>query len=67
MVVGEALPDCCGADRGVCVDHRVDAGVQAIQGCWLAVDLLARWRLSGGEGLDDGAAADAALALDRPL
>jgi hypothetical protein len=24
VVVGETLPDCGGADRGVCVDHRVD-------------------------------------------
>jgi hypothetical protein len=67
VIVGEALPDHGGANRGVCVDHRVDVAVQTVQGRWLAVDLLACWRLGGGEGLDDGAAADVMLALDRPL
>jgi hypothetical protein len=48
VVIGEALPDRGGADGGVLVDHRVDVGVQAVQGRWLAVDLLPFWRLGGG-------------------
>ena len=30
MVVGEALPDRAGGERGVCLDHRVDVAVQAV-------------------------------------
>jgi hypothetical protein len=30
VVVGEAPPDGGGGDGGVCVDHRVDVGVQAL-------------------------------------
>jgi hypothetical protein len=67
VVVGEALPDRGGAGRGVCLDHRVDVAVQAVQCCGLAVDFLARWWFGGGEGLDDGAVADVVLALDSPL
>jgi hypothetical protein len=67
VVVGETLPDRRGADRGVRVDHRVDAVVQPVEGCRLAVDLLPFGRVGGGECLDDGAAADVMVALDRPL
>jgi hypothetical protein len=38
VVVGEALPDGGGADRGVLVDHRVDDGVEAVQGCRFPMD-----------------------------
>jgi hypothetical protein len=33
VVVGEALPDRGGADGRGFADHRVDVGVQAVQGC----------------------------------
>jgi len=36
VIVGEVLPDRGGADAGVCLDHRVDDGVQAVHGRWLA-------------------------------
>src|ERR1035438_9491961 len=67
VLVGEALPDGGGGDVGVCLDHRVDVAVQAVQGCGLAVDLLPFGRVCGCECPDDGAAADVVLALDRPL
>jgi hypothetical protein len=66
VLVGEALPDRRDGDLGVRFDHRVDVTVQTVQGGGFAVGLLARWRVGGGKGLDDSAAADVVLALDRP-
>jgi Class II Aldolase and Adducin N-terminal domain len=48
------------------LDHRVDAVVQAFQGCRLAVDFLPCGRVRRVQGLDDSSAADVVLALDHP-
>jgi hypothetical protein len=43
VVVGEALPDRGGADAGVCLDHRVDAVVQAFRAAGSRWVLLRRF------------------------
>jgi hypothetical protein len=52
---------------GLGFQHRVDVVVQAVERRGLAVDLLPIRRVGRGECLDDGAAADVLLPLDRPL
>jgi hypothetical protein len=42
VVVGEVLPDFGDAGAGACLDHRVDAGMEAVQGCRVALELLPR-------------------------
>jgi hypothetical protein len=66
MLVGDLLPDHRSGDPRVRLEHRVDVAVQSVQGSGLAVDLLPFGRFCRGECLDDGAAADVVLALDRP-
>jgi hypothetical protein len=57
VLVGELLPDRRRGDRWVCLEHRVDVSVQAVQGSGLAVDLFR----SGGS-----AEASALMMVRRP-
>jgi hypothetical protein len=57
VVVGEVLPDLGDAGAGVCLGHRVDAGVQAVQDCRVT------WNLFRGGG---SAEASALTMVRRP-